>query len=330
MKRHVSSDEKTIIENINAELDRRGWSVTYLASKVGLPRDRLSKCLNSKLTTLSTGLALTIARLFDTTVQDLAGGGVRNREEEFDPFRQLPKTLLGKFAEHETPRGRFWTFDRLPACPRMTADVQNKLHLSRFGALRGTQDGVPLVEKWNEWGNARRKKYLAHDLNELPKVTTVMLRSDFEKLIKAEPPFECCTLEEIRDCLEHLRHRCVTERGFRLVLVNDKRLPEDLRLKLGPLEALGAIGQNFVFSKTIDTKVVWTEEKRRVDDAVMILKRLQQLASKNADVTSVLSQLDEYQRIIDDELRKGGRQKTKKSLDESWDRVRANISVRPK
>jgi transcriptional regulator with XRE-family HTH domain len=321
---------RAIIKSINDELENRGWTRQYLAQKIGRPRDGLCKYLRLTQKKPDFELIWDIAQALNTTIEELAGGQVCRLPNEFEPSHHSPTLLLDKFAEHEKAGGRFLTFDRLPACPRMTSALQNKLHLSLFGPISGTKKGVRLIESWNEWGDARRERYLKSDRDVLPTVTTMMLRSDFEKMIKAEPPFDCCTLEEVRDCLEHLRLRCVRERGFRLVLIDDERLPRDLRLQLDPLDAIGVIGRNFVFSKTSDTTVVWKEEKRHVESAVLLLRRLHQLRSHNADVVSILSQLDEYQRIIDAELADRLRQNSKQSLDKSWDRVRANIPRRPK
>jgi hypothetical protein len=230
----------------------------------------------------------------------LAQGELSDPRWQFDACYQLPKILLEKFDEHEKPSGRFFTFDRFLAASRMTETVQDKLHRARFAALDGTTDGVKLAEGWEQWGNARRKQYLARHRNELPMVETLMLQSDFEKLIEREPPFDGCTADDVKSCLEYLRDRCVRERGFCLVLVDDKRLQKhpDLEFRLKPLEAVGVIGKNFTYRKYTDTYVTWSENKVDVDATLNMLKRLQRLVPDATDEKRIVRQLEGYQRSL--------------------------------
>jgi transcriptional regulator with XRE-family HTH domain len=290
---------KGIAQRINGELGARGWTKKYLADRVGWPRESLSKYLNGSQTRLPFELVLKIARVFDTTIEDLAGQRRPEHGSTFDPCHQVPKVLLDKFSEHEKPRIRFIAFDRYVAYPRMTADVQSKFHLSRFAALTGKQEGVDLIERWDEWGNTRRERYLQQSAGDLPSIESIMLRSDLEKMVSRAPPFEFCTVEEIGSFFDYLR-RCVEERGFRLLLLDDRCLANhpELQFRLTGLEAVGIVGSNFAFRKYGNTTVSWSERRVEVNEVVCILKRLAQLAcaSSENDVTAALVQ---FQRAID-------------------------------
>ncbi len=306
-------DERSLVisQNVERLRNERGWSFELLAGKVHLSRTHLARLIDIGASGYKQWRALDLvdlAQAFGVSVETLLKGTtVPTSGREFNPLIHDAQVMIDKFAEHERSGQDFVSFNRLSGCIHLSGPVQQHMHRSVFGECAGTLEGTSFVERWNDWGDSRRAGYLVRSKGDLPRTISLMPRRDFERLVNRKPPFEYCTLQQVADCLEYIRRRCVIERGFRLLLLDDDRLGKfpDLGMSLNAIVGMGVIGKYFAYRKLGDYSVVWNEHADDVRHFAQILRRLTQLASHGSDEKAVLTELDHYQRRIDNQLKFG-------------------------
>ncbi len=154
----------------------------------------------------------------------------------------------------------------------------------------------------------RRQRYLTTDESTAPKITSLMLRSDFERLVNRIEPYQDCTAIEVWQCLNHLRNECVDARRFRLVLLDEGEIEPNLRRYIASIDSLAVIGGTLVVTRGLDFSISFFDNPVAVRQGLDRLRLLLMSAGLDPDSEipkkSVLSVLDEYCTRATEQMRK--------------------------
>jgi hypothetical protein len=286
-----------------AEIERHGWSLKQLADRIGRSPDQAKRLLSPRSQNgrrhWSADDIFDVAGALGLSVEEMAGRSPSGTTF-WDPRFDAPRVLADKFAEHQEHSSSLLAFNRILPCSVMTSLLQRQHYVSLFADFMNDPRDRRFCDSYIEFASVRRDAFLESGSDTKFSVTTLMLRSDFEKLVGCNPPFDRCTKLQVLQNLDFLRTECVNKRGFRLALIDDNRLPNHLLPRIS-FDSVLTVGNSLRVERRADYIVECSEILRRVDDAQSTLAQLARLVDFDpGDKRMLISEIERYMKLIED------------------------------
>jgi plasmid maintenance system antidote protein VapI len=286
-----------IVRLLLLAMEEKGLNQTELAKALRLDKTAVSKMLsgNRNLTAVEFGMA---AAVTGWSPNQLMGIEPRRAETTWNPLFQEPKDLLKVWATHQSRRNEIIAFDHNVVCSATTQVVHEKRDARLFEPLTWTDEGRLILQRFGEFARMRRERYLTTNESTAPKITSLMLRSDFERLVNRNEPYQDCSAMEVWNCMSHLRDECVDARGFRLILLDERKIDLKLRQYIAGIDSLAVIGGTLVVTRGINFSISFFDNQVAVREGLDRMRMLLTCAGLDVDAeipkAKVLKVIDEY------------------------------------
>ncbi len=234
---------RALRRNLDQAMREKGLTQKKLASLLGLRVEAVSRFLNGRRG-FSAEELFRAAPATTWTPNQLLEIEPRHQETTWNPLFQEPKDLDDVWATHQRRRNEIVAFDHNVVCSVTSRLVHEKRDKRLFEPQTWTDKGRLILERFGEFARMRRERYLATNEATAPKITSLMLRSDFERLVERREQYQDCTAVEVWECLEHMRDECVDSRRFRLVLLEENKIDANLRQYIASIDSLAGRRQD--------------------------------------------------------------------------------------
>jgi len=274
-----------IVACLEHERKAKGLSQEEFGHSLGLDRDGVRRFLGTgKRAHKSLDLYLTwkAAAVLGFRFQDLIAHPERPQTPQlFDPRQDEPGLFPDELTYHLTKSHEFFAFHRKIGMQATIKSVQDKVHLSLFGAISTTERGDNILRFYDKWTESARKMYLASDPGDPIRLTYMLTDRDIAKFRTRKEPYNLCTPEEILAQVHHFRVEGVQKRKFRLLSIDNEALErnKELEFALRGVDSLCVVGDGFTATRNANHTITHSTMAARVKVCRSELRRLERMAT---------------------------------------------------